>query len=148
MSLELDNYLESKGISRQLVQPVQVSCMPTELKKSIHELNLCRPNQCYDNVWRIVLDKQFENLNVEYVLGFGVRVLPVSHSLLKIGDQYFDPTWEMFFEDIGKEYAVIDSWNLQELLIMAERDDGYYPPMIDDLRGMKNYTNLFKAVAG
>jgi hypothetical protein len=78
--------------------------------------------ECFNNSATIVLSKP----DAAYCIGFANGVIPVEHAWVRIGEDYYDPTWEKFSE-IGQAYKLIRTFNRKELINFLNQS-GDYPP--------------------
>ncbi|MCD9476328.1 hypothetical protein GLP21_18440 [Photobacterium carnosum] len=120
---------------------INIQPLPDRLKQRILDNRFSKAGRCYDNVFGIVNSGLFDN--ALYVLAVASKVLPVQHAIIKIGECYFDPTWELnqsdsnVFDQEG-QYLVIDEWDrpaLNEIILKTQSSDGIcYAPMISTIR--------------
>lgn len=120
---------------------VKIQPLPNWLKQQISNNGFNKAGRCYDNAFAIVNSGLFDN--ALYVLAIASKVLPVQHAIIKIGEYYFDPTWEMNQSisdvfDLEREYLVIEEWDklaLNQIVLKTKSLDGnYYAPMISTIR--------------
>lgn len=136
---------DSFGIKQSVCNKVEVKPLPQEYKDKIQQMNICMESKCFDNSWRIVMSDCFPN--AEYALVFASLVLPVEHAIVCVDGTFYDPTWEMHINTIGKEYIVVEKWKKTDLFAVARKSEGgeevYYPPMISTLSSNECCNYLF-----
>lgn len=133
-----------KGLNPGVLIQIQVFPLPENFKRDIEKSGLCKPSRCFDNSWAIVANSVIEN--AQYVLALGAKVLPVEHAIICVDGVYYDPTWELHLDGVGKDYYVIEQWNKNDLFHVAKQSaqsDGIYPPMLRNLEQNVVYKHLF-----
>lgn len=84
---------------------VKVQCEPMPPKMRVMAEAVCNPNDCYRNVFRML-----SGGDMRYVAAIGASVISIDHAILKVGDTYYDPTWELY-SDIGSVYWVVKEFS-------------------------------------
>lgn len=71
-----------------------------------HWKNHLEFKMCYNNAYQCLADailNGYATDDIKYVLGAAVHYIPVDHAWVRIGDTYYDPTWETF-DTLGHYY--------------------------------------------
>lgn len=122
-----------------------MSPLPAELRAAIVTSGKCLNSRCFDNSWHLVMERIVPD--GQYVLALGTRCLPTEHALIFVNGVYYDPTWEIYLGDIGKEYLLIAKWDRTELPMVARMsadiNGDIYPPMIRTLKDSGQFGRLF-----
>lgn len=110
---------------------VKVEPLPKSLKGFLKKSEF---KACYNNAYKFMSDYAHVH-DVQYVLGFGLSVIPVEHAWIKVDGVYYDPTWEKYSK-IERDYVVVTELNQLELMLMTLKNN-HTPPALYDLRRMK-----------
>lgn len=121
-------------ISVEGVHSVGITPMPVH----VHHVakRLAARQRCFHNASRIAT--KLRDLDCRYVTGYariGQDPVPFEHAWIKIGDQHFDPTWELFHE-LGKEYVPIYELTVEELIAVRRKCRDGKPPTPQFLKKM------------
>lgn len=130
---------------------VTISDMP----QSIVDLNEpVEEKHCYNNATNYVLTLIMNGYSfdeVKFVLGYAHSIIPVEHAIVKVGDIYFDPTWQL----LGV-CGLVDGKRQTEFVVVAELSPGelsnaielnrMYPPSVSDYLSNPKLRELFNPV--
>lgn len=103
---------------------VAVETMPSGLREDARKI--VQPKACYCNAFRMVLNS-YRN-NFRYVIGYASASVIFDHAWIKVGDKYYDPTWELYGSQIGDEYLPLYELSLGELISTMNEMDTREPP--------------------
>ncbi|AWK84548.1 hypothetical protein [Photobacterium damselae] len=123
---------------------VKVQPLPSELRSIISYRGFAKSGRCFDNSWNIVTANIV--CDAKYVLAISQKVLPVQHAIIKVGNIYYDPTWELNqtindIFDYDNDYLVIAEWDrlaLHDFVRKNQSADGnYYAPMLSTIKHLR-----------
>ena len=113
--------------------PVDVESMPLEIRELAHKL--VKPKACFYNA-AMMLSVMRRN-DVKYVVGYVSAPVPFEHAWIRVGESYYDPTWEILNKSFGSEYLpLIEMWweELDKVMNCMGTDE---PPDLAALRRLE-----------
>ena len=119
----IDLLFEAMPIDLEHAEPIEVQAGFKDLYDEFTWKSI-ELKACFNNSASIVLSKP----DAAYCIGFANGIIPVEHAWVKIGDTYYDPTWEKFSE-IGSAYKLIRTFNRKELINFLDQSDDYPPEL-------------------
>tara|TARA_R110001583_G_scaffold33943_3_gene114550 strand:- start:10174 stop:10599 length:426 start_codon:yes stop_codon:yes gene_type:complete len=79
-----------------------------------------------------------------YVLGFICQAPLLEHAIIKVGDQYFDPTQQQNENFEPYQFAVLTEFTIFDMMKHAKKNKDF-PPDVDYLISkQKNFKNIIK----
>lgn len=91
---------------------VTVVPVPARVLSNIQPL--VKPRECFNNAFNTM--SCFPDIhNTRYCVGLAADFFPVSHAWIKVGDHYYDPTWQLH-NTLGNLYVPYFELGIAELL--------------------------------
>lgn len=112
------------------IRIVTVSAMPDELLKSC----TTKAQESFYNSYMNVVYKKAER----YVLGYVCQTPLVDQAIVKIGEQYFDPTQQANEDFQPYQFAVLTEFKIFDMMKHAKKNKDF-PPDIDYLLTQKKH---------
>jgi hypothetical protein len=106
-----------------------VELMTPEIRE--RAMKIVQPKACYCNVAKMVL--HYCRRHIRYVVGYASAQVPFDHAWIKVGDKYYDPTWELYGSQLGEEYLPLYEMSFGELVKTMSAMDTLEPPSALDL---------------
>jgi hypothetical protein len=104
--------------------PVRVKPMPSVLRKLAR--TIVKPRACFYNSATIMLNACKRDM--KYVIGYAAAPIATEHAWIKVGDTYYDPTWELNDLPFGKEYLPLYELDMGEMISTMNAMDTLEPP--------------------
>ena len=121
----LDMLLKGYKVDSESVKTITPELIPDELNALEIETVY---KECFNNAFRWAAELHIAGYkNVFYVLGFGESVVPVEHVIIKVGDNFYDPTWERYNE--LKPFHIVKEFTMAELSAALKTNDSYPPDL-------------------
>lgn len=102
-----------------------------------------KPRECYNNVFNM-LPFNYEGREVRYVVGYAVRAclgIAIDHAWLRIGDTYYDPTWQIHNEGGIEDctYYVVAELDFADFMEVIRENESCPPCAFDIQSRFKSY---------
>ena len=118
------------------IRIVTVNAMPQEMLESCTSTE----NESFFNSYMNVIYKKAER----YVLGYICQDPLLDQAIVKIGDQYFDPTKQAHDDFQPYQFAVLTEFKIFDMMKHAKKNKDF-PPDIDYLlTKKKHFKNIIK----
>ena len=85
--------------------------------------NRIRLKECFNNSFHLATE-----LNGKYCVGYAAGIIPVEHAWIRVGDKYYDPTWQKFSQ-IGDVYVLMAELSLDQVLEYTLLNDNRPPDL-------------------
>jgi len=122
------------------VSPVRVKPMASVVRKLAKRI--VQQKACYYNAATMMFSACRPDM--KYVIGYASAPIPTDHAWLKVGDTYYDPTWELCLSQLGKEYLPIYELDMEDLVKVMNTMDTLEPPCALKLFYFKNRNNVIR----
>jgi hypothetical protein len=137
---------ETEKINSDFLKRVHISKCPPWIEKAC--LDFKKEAYCHYNTMHLqellvsMLSEDIEN-QVQYVIGYILRGVPVEHAFIKIGDHYFDPTIP-YEETNNDEFYELLSMGLKERQQFTQNaGTSEHGVLMLNLRDSEQYRYLF-----
>lgn len=112
---------------------VDVESMPSDIRKVAN--GLVTQRACFYNAAMMV--SVLRRGDMKYVIGYASSPVPFEHAWIRVGELYYDPTWEIYDQAFGSEYLSLCEmgWEELEKTMTAMKMDK--PPDLVTLRRFK-----------
>lgn len=114
---------------------VEVKSMPSDIRKIAE--GLVERRACFYNS-AMMVSVMFRS-DMKYVVGYASAPIPFEHAWIRVGELYYDPTWEICNKSLGSGYLSLCEMSLEELekIMHAMKTD--IPP---DLVAMRRFRRM------
>ncbi|WP_249199428.1 hypothetical protein [Photobacterium sp. GJ3] len=99
------------------------------------QLDACttQENECFYNSYMNVIYGKGDR----YVLGFRCEDPVIDHALIRLGDQYFDPTLQAAGKFIPYTFAILTEFTVFDMMRHAKSNKDF-PPDVDYIQSKKS----------
>ncbi|QUJ70311.1 hypothetical protein KDD30_19535 (plasmid) [Photobacterium sp. GJ3] len=125
----IQKQLRDLGYRPENMRIVTVSAMTQE------QLDACttQENECFYNSYMNVIYGKGDR----YVLGFRCEDPVIDHALIRLGDQYFDPTLQAAGKFIPYTFAILTEFTVFDMMRHAKSNKDF-PPDVDYIQSKKS----------
>lgn len=90
------------------------------------------PHGCYNAAFDFIANNP--HADAKYCVGYGESLIPIDHAWVKIGDKYFDPSWQANVDEYDPKHAhyiPLMELYIAEALFVIEHNNWCPPAAID-----------------
>ncbi len=132
---EFRQKLTELGFHGQKMRVVRVEPMSAELL----EASTTNEGECFYNSYMNVIYGKGER----YVLGYRNEETPVDHAIIRIGDQYFDPTLQAELPEFsGYDYAILTEFTVFDMMTHAKSNKDFPPDVAYLMKKKSKFKNV------
>lgn len=133
-----------EAVNPDKVKKVNIDLLPKEFLKMAHEL--MKPRMCFNNAYDFITELfigfEYHPNDLSYVLGFSYKYgMFLEHAWVKIGDQYFDPTWQLFSNSEG-DFYIIKEFKYDDVCDFVLDNNSRLPDILEMLNSDQDFSDI------